>query len=142
MKLLAFLLLTLSVSAHADFSGHWYDAEHPGHGIQIDADSGFGHAVTWYLYRKDGSTAFLTAGETCAEFPCVVALHEPSAGFMGRGEFDLGDPVGLVELSFSDGKLLADYNLISWIEECRGASPGGIIFHRCIGEIEFSRLAD
>lgn len=135
-------LLLLAGSAFGQ-AGLWYDADNTGHGIQLNADTGFGHAFTWYLYRKDGSSAFLTAGETCKEFPCVVALHEPQAGFMGRGEFALGDPVGMVELSFTDeGLLLVDYQLIAWIEECQGVTPGGIIFHRCIGKIEMIKLAD
>lgn len=144
MKIFATIaaLFLLAGSAYGQ-AGLWYNPENTGHGIQINEDTGFGYAVTWYLYRKDGSSAFLTAGETCKEFPCVIALHEPKAGFMGRGEFDLGDPVGLVELSFPEaGKMLVDYDLIAWIPECQGISPGGIIFNRCIGEIEMVKLAE
>jgi len=141
-NLLLSILLFVPAMAFSQ-AGHWYDADSPGHGIQINRDAGFGHAFTWYLYRKDGSTAFLTAGQTCESFPCVVALHEPEAGFMGSGEFDLGPEIGLAELSFTEeGKLLVDYELIAWVEECRGASPGGIIFQRCIGEIEMELLAE
>lgn len=141
-KLLMATLLLLPAMAFGQ-AGLWYDPDHPGHGIQINRDGGFGHAITWYLYRKDGSTAFLTAGETCKEFPCVVALHEPKAGFMGLGEFELGPEVGMVELSFTDeGIMLVDYELVAWVEECRGASPGGIIFQRCIGDLEMVKLTD
>lgn len=139
---LAMIMLLASSSVFAQ-AGMWYDPDHSGHGIQINRDSGFGYAVTWYLYRKDGSTAFLTAGETCKEFPCVVALHEPTSGFMGYGEFDLGPEVGILEIgTVVDGVLPIEYELIAWVEECRGASPGGIIFNRCIGEIDMVKLAD
>ena len=135
-------LMMLAGSAFGQ-AGHWYDPEHPGFGIQINRDSGFGYAVTWYLYRKDGSTAFLTAGETCEQFPCVVALHEPKAGFMGTGDFELGPEIGILEIGKAqDGVLPVEYELIAWVEECRGASPGGIIFQRCIGDLELELIAE
>lgn len=135
-------LMLLAGSAFGQ-AGMWYDADNPGHGVQINRDTGSGHAFTWYLYRKDGSAAFLTAGQTCESFPCAISLHEPQAGFMGSGDFDLGDPVGLAELSFTEeGKLLVDYELVAWVEECRGASPGGIIFQKCVGKIDMTKLAE
>ena len=141
-NLLLSILLFVPAMAFGQ-AGHWYDADNPGHGVQINRDTGHGHAFTWYLYRKDGSSAFLTAGQTCESFPCAISLHEPEAGFMGSGEFDLGPEVGLAELSFTEeGKLLVDYELVAWVEECRGATPGGIIFQRCIGEIEMTKLAE
>lgn len=139
-----FLSLLLLVPALAfGQAGMWYDPDNAGHGIQISRDGGFGHAVTWYLYRVNGSSAFLTAGETCKEFPCVVTLHEPTGGFVSKGTFDLGNPVGLVELSVTaEGSLTADYELISWIPGCVGSSPGGLIFLGCIGKLEMEKLAD
>ena len=144
MRSLFLAILLLVPSLVLGGPGHWYDASHPGHGIQINRDAGFGYAVTWYLYRKDGSTAFLAGESTCEEFPCVIALVEPSAGFMGSGEFDLGEPVGSLELiPLEDGRLEARYDLIDWLEaDCAGLSPGGLVFQRCVGEIELEKLAD
>jgi len=146
MKKLLFvtlLLIPAITMASDDIAGHWYDADKPGHGIQIDRDGGFGHAVTWYLYRKDGSSAFLTAGQTCEEFPCVVTLHEPSARFLDGGA-ELGDPVGSVELTpQEDGTLEADYDLILFLgEECLNITPGGLIFKQCVGKFDMVKLSD
>ena len=151
MKKLLLALLLLPTLAFSQ-AGHWYNADHPGHGIQINRDSGFGYAVTWYLYRKDGSTAFLAGESTCEQFPCVIALVEPSAGFMGSGELDLGEPVGVLELTplatcqgtgCPEGALEVKYDLISWLsEDCLGQSPGGLIFQGCIGSFVMEKLAD
>lgn len=124
--------------------GHWYDASHPGHGIQINRDAGFGFAVTWYLYRKDGTTAFLTGESTCEEFPCAIALVEPTASFMGDPDLDLGDPVGSLDLvPLENGNLEIHFDLIDWLGvACVGQSPGGLIFNQCIGTIELEKLAD
>ena len=139
------MAILLSVPALAfGQAGLWHDAESTGHGIQINKDTGFGHAVTWYLYRKDGSSAFLTVGETCKDFPCVVTLHEPKAGFMGRGEFDLGEPVGMLELALTEtGKLDVDYNLSVWLgDECSNITAGGLLFRGCVGSFEMEFLAE
>lgn len=143
MKNLFLATLLLFPSLALGQSGHWFDASHPGHGIQINRDSGFGYAVTWYLYRKDGTTAFLTGETTCEEFPCVIALVEPSASFMG-GNLELGDPVGTLELTLTgDGNLDAQYDLISWLKaDCAGILVGGLLFRKCIGTIELEKLAD
>ena len=132
-----------SVKASNDLAGHWYDADHIGHGIQIDRDGGFGHAITWYLYRKDKSSAFLTSGQTCEEFPCIVTLHEPSARFLD-GDVELGDPVGSVELTpQEDGTLEADYDLRLFLgEECKNITPGGLIFRQCVGKFDMVKLSD
>ena len=139
------LLLALLLVPALAFSGpgHWYDADHPGHGIQINRDAGFGYAVTWYLYRKDGTTAFLAGEATCEDFPCVIPLVEPSAGFMGAGEFDLGEPVGMLELVPTEsGDLDVTYDLIAWIPECAGIGPGGLVFQGCVGSFVMEKLAD
>ena len=143
MKKLLLALLLLPTLAFSQ-AGHWYDVDHPGHGIQINRDSGFGYAVTWYLYRMDGTTAFLSGETTCEEFPCVIPLVEPSAGFMGSQELELGDPVGMLELQLRpDGDLDVTYDLISWLsEDCTGISPGGLIFRGCVGDFVMEKLAD
>lgn len=143
----AFVILALfSVSAVAsdDFAGLWYNPDKPGHGIQINRDGGFGHAITWYLYRKDGSSAFVTALETCEEFPCVVSLAEPTARFLD-GDAELGDAVGSVELTpQEDGSLEVDYDLSLFLgaDHCYGISPGGMIFRQCVGKFDMIKLAD
>lgn len=143
MKTLLTVIMLLVSSTAFGQAGHWYNADHPGHGIQINRDSGFGYAVTWYLYRKDGTTAFLTGESTCEEFPCVIPLVEPSAGFMGEGELDLGEPVGILELTpTEEGDLDVTYELIDWIPECFGIGSGGLIFQGCIGEFVMEKLAD
>jgi len=146
MKKLLFvtlLLIPAIAMASDDIAGHWYDADKPGHGIQIDRDGGFGHAITWYLYRKDKSSAFLTSGQTCEEFPCIVTLHEPSARFLD-GDVELGDPVGSVELTpQEDGTLEADYDLRLFLgEECLNITPGGLLFRQCVGKFDMVKLSD
>lgn len=142
--LLATLLLlpTLAIASD-DFAGHWYNPNKTGHGIQINRDGGFGHAVTWYLYRVDGSSAFLTALETCEEFPCVVSLAEPTARFLD-GDADLGDAVGSVELTpLEDGGLRADYDLRLFLgEQCQDVSVGGLLFRGCVGKFNMVKLSD
>jgi len=149
MKTLSTLLIgiALSMSVWAnDYSGSWYDPENTGHGFNITADSGFGHGIFWYLYRPDGSSAFLVALENCEEFPCAVSLAEPSGPWMGgkysqKGNTVLGDPVGMVELIPSENGLNAKFELVGWQENCQGKSSGGIIFNGCIGTIKLQRLA-
>lgn len=146
MKKLLFVTLLLIPAialASDDFAGLWYNPDKPGHGIQINRDGGFGHAITWYLYRKDGSSAFLTALETCEEFPCVVSLAEPTARFLD-GDAELGDAVGSVELTpQEDGSLEADYDLRLFLgEECFGIGPGGMLFRGCVGKFDMIKLAD
>ena len=68
MKTLITILIGIALSASVwanDYSGSWYDPENTGHGFNITADSGFGHGIFWYLYRPDGSSAFLVALENC-----------------------------------------------------------------------------
>jgi len=143
--IVAVLFIAFSGAAVAsdEFAGQWYNPDRSGHGIQINRDGGFGHAITWYLYRKDGSSAFLTAGQTCEEFPCVVTLHEPTSRFLDGGA-ELGDPVGSVELTpQADGTMEADYDLRVFLgEECFGISPGGMIFLGCVGKFNMVKLAD
>ena len=143
MKKLLLALLLVPILAFSQ-AGHWYDVDHPGHGIQINRDSGFGYAVTWYLYRMDGTTAFLSGETTCEEFPCVIPLVEPSAGFMGSQELELGDPVGMLELQLRlDGDLDVTYDLIDWLaEDCAGITSGGLIFRGCVGDFVMEKLAD
>ena len=134
------LLMAASFYVAAE-PGHWFDAQNPGHGVQINQDSGFGHAFTWYLYRPNGTAAFLAADENCAEFPCVLALYEPTASYMG-GDLVLGPPVGSVELTPTAGGLRLDYDLRAWDwERCAGVSPGGAILNQCVGTINLTRLA-
>lgn len=146
--LIAALLLIFSTTALAG-PGLWHDPEHPGHGITITQDSGFGHGVIWFLHRVDGSSAFLIAGENCEEFPCVTPLHEPTAAWMGGAtsqpgvDFDLRDPVGSLELrQREDGRLTAKFDLYYWREDCIGLGPGGAIFRACVGTLTLELLAE
>lgn len=144
-KLLLATLLLLPVLAIAsdDLAGHWYNPDKPGYGIQINRDGGFGHAVTWYLYRRDGSSAFLTSMETCEEFPCVVSLAEPTATFL-NGDAVLGDAIGSVELTpLDNGGLRADYDLRLFLgAECLNTGPGGLLFRGCLGKFDMIKLVD
>ena len=141
--------IALSVSAWAsDFeaTGTWHDPDHGGHGIVITADSGFGHGVFWFLHRDDRSSAFLIGDANCTEFPCIVALLEPSSGFLGGkyggGSLSVGDPVGTLEITPTESGFSAKYSLVGpFSDHCNITNPGGIIFRGCIGTIEFERLA-
>lgn len=141
--LISIIMMSAVSVAHADPSGHWYNPDKPGYGIQINRDGGFGHAITWYLYRKDGSSAFLTGMETCEEFPCIVSLAEPTAVFL-NGDAELGDAVGSLELTpQADGTLKADYDLRVFLgEECANISGGGLLLRGCIGKFDLSKIAD
>jgi len=122
--------------------GHWYQPERDGIGLQIDQDTGFGSAVTWYLYRPDGSTAFLVGGGNCEAFPCVLTLHEPTARYMG-GNLDLGDPVGEIEIGVAGDTLPVRFDLSEWLpERCTDISPGGVLFRECAGKIDFELLTE
>ena len=145
MKLftIAALFVTMSVAAE-DPAGLWYDPDRPGHGLYISGDNGFGRSLTWYLHRHDGSSGFVISDENCAKFPCVVALHEPAAGPFGasydRG-FDLGDPVGSLEIHQHDDEFSVKYDLRGFYGEvCSQSSPGGLIFNGCVGRVKFTRL--
>ena len=147
MRTAAFIAALLAVSACSSPAsaapGHWYEPARSGYGIQIDQDTGFGSAVTFYLYRRDGSTAFLVGGENCESFPCVLTLHEPSADFMG-GELELGPEIGEIELGEYDGAILPmRYDLRVWLGEfCQDISPGGVIFRQCAGQRDLQLLAE
>jgi len=146
MKYLAIILLFVSSCVFAeDPAGMWYDPEHPGHGLQISGDNGFGRSLVWYLHRADGSTGFVISGENCESFPCVVALYEPTSGFLGGKfggpELELGEPVGMLELTPVEGGFEGEYDLIGFASDnCSGISPGGLIFRGCVGKVSFSRL--
>lgn len=139
--LMAILLLVPALAFGQ--AGHWYNPDKPGYGIQINRDAGFGQAVTWYLYRKDGTSAFLTGMETCEQFPCIVSLAEPTARFLD-GDAVLGDAVGSLELTpLEDGTMEAEYDLRLWLgEECTDISGGGLLFRGCIGKFNLELLAE
>ncbi|TQE96894.1 MAG: hypothetical protein FKY71_16370 [Spiribacter salinus] len=134
---------TLLFSTAFAAPGHWYEPGREGHGLQINRDSGFGHAVTWYLYREDGSTAFLIGGSNCESFPCVLTLHEPTARYMG-GSLDLGPEVGEIEIGQYDGVTLpVRFDLRAWQpERCDDISPGGVLWRECAGKIDFELLTE
>jgi len=120
--------------------GHWYQPERNGHGLQINRDSGFGSAVTWYVYRPDGSTAFLVGDSNCEAFPCVLTLHEPTAQYMG-GSLELGPEIGEIEIGVAGDTLPVRFDLRAWLpERCTDISPGGVLFRECAGKIDFQLL--
>ena len=142
MRIFALASLFLAGSVLAA-PGHWYEPAEPGYGVQINQDGGFGYAVTFYLYRTDGSTAFLIGAETCEEFPCVVALLEPTADFMG-GNLDVGNALGELEIGVFDGEVLPiRFDLRVWLGEyCENISVGGIIFRQCAGQRNLRLLTE
>lgn len=137
------LAATLLFSAAIAAPGHWYEPGREGHGLQINRDTGFGNALTWYIYRPDGSTAFLVSGENCESFPCVVTLHEPTANFMGGQPF-LGPEIGIIEIGQYHGQTLpVRYDLRAWRpDQCLHTGPGGALFNQCFGQIDFELLAE
>ena len=119
--------------------GLWFDPGRPGHGLTISQPTDGGHAVLWYLPRRDGSAAYLL-GMPCRDFPCVTTLHEPTAAWLGGG-LELGEPVGELEIGVGD-PLPLRYDLRDWSGEvCEGISPGGVLWRECAGRLELERLA-
>jgi hypothetical protein len=59
------------------------------------------------------------------------------------GNLDLGPAIGEIEIGQYHGQTLpVRYDLRSWTwPRCEGSSPGGLIFDRCVGRIEFELLA-
>ena len=136
--LIGLLLLLPSVVFAAP--GLWFEPAREGHGLSISAPTSGGHAVIWYLYREDGSAAFLLGGP-CREFPCVTELFEPKARYMG-GELDLGPPVGTLEIGEAKGdRMRVDFNLTAWTwPRCKGVSAMGYLWRECAGTITMHRL--
>ena len=141
MKLIMLALVFLSTSLSAA-PGLWFEPARDGHGLTISRDSGFGSAVIWYGYTPEGEAVFLIGGKNCTAFPCVIAMHQPSASWMG-GQLDIGPPVGEMEIGIFDGAALpVRYDFRAWQPElCSDISPGGVIFRRCAGRIDFELLA-
>ena len=139
----AMLVLALILIGSASAApGLYHQPARDGHGLSISQPTEAGHSVIWYLYREDGTATFLIA-DPCESFPCVSALYEPTANFMGGG-LDLGEPVGDIEIGQYNGVTLpVRFDLREWRpEECFGISPGGVLFRQCGGRIDFTRLAD
>lgn len=137
--LIALAAALLAVSAVAA-PGMYHDPARDGYGLSIGTGA-TGYPVYWYLYRPDGSSAMLVGGELCEAFPCVLALHEPTAQWMG-GDPDLGPEVGEIEIGVGN-PLPVRYDLRVWQpERCIGISPGGTIFRECAGRLELHLLHD
>lgn len=143
----ALMFLSASVGAQTiddnyNYAGLWYSPDRDGTGIWISPDMGAGHAVLWYLNRRDGSSAYLHAGENCTDFPCVVPLHEPTVSWLG-GDVDLGEPIGSLEIQSSDTGLRVTYDIRGFDpDNCFGISPGGTLFRECAGTRNLVRLTN
>ena len=140
MRRFILAILFIPALALANPAGLWYSPQRDGAGLWLTADTGEGHWVQWQVYRRDRSSAVLTGDRNCTEFPCVIALHEPSAPWLG-GDVDLGEPVGSAEIHITDSGLRLVYDVRAWdLENCSG-TPGGIILAQCIGTVDMVLLA-
>jgi len=142
MRFLPFVVFLFSSTLAVAAPGLYHNPDRDGHGLLLTADTGFGNAVIWYLYRRDRSSAVLIGADNCTEYPCVTALHEPRGPWMG-GDFDLGDPVGSVEITLlSENTIKVSYDLRAFDpEKCIGVTPGGVIFNECVGNQVLEVLA-
>ena len=141
IRIAAFAVALILIGSASAAPGLYHQPARDGHGLSISQPTeAAGHSVIWYLYREDGTATFLIA-DPCESFPCVSALYEPTANFMG-GNLSLNDPVGDIEIGVGD-PLPVRFDLREWRpEECYGISPGGVLFRQCGGRIDFTRLAD
>lgn len=112
IKRLTATLLGLGLAVGAQAQTHYFDPEHPGHGVSVTRDSGQGSAFIWYLYARDGASTWLISTENCTDYPCVVGLAEAQGVWMG-GDVELLE-VGDVFIDFVDGKMVWDYNVTEW----------------------------
>ena len=139
-----FMFLCASLGAEElndfNFNGLWHDPASDGHGISITQGSE-SYAVIWYLYTRSGDATFVIA-EPCEGFPCVSALFQPTASWLG-GNLELNDPIGSIELSQKGDKLNAVFDLRGLDPaSCFNVSPGGLLFNRCVGTINFTKLSE
>lgn len=152
------LMVSFTVAAQefvsaSEGDGMWYSPNHPGHGIVLNYNySTDVAALTWFLHRPDLSSAFLSGGQLCEFFPCVVELVEPSASLLGGhgalvgGYFELGPPVGMASLTLlNDNEMRVEYIFIPWLnmntpEYCENISGAGYLYRGCVGTITLNRL--
>jgi len=130
-----------------DADGMWHDPENTGDGIIINYDETVDVAfMTWFLYKPDGSTAFVVGRESCDFFPCTIELVEPTASLFG-GDLELGPTVGEMTLTQVDmNNMKLEYDLIPWFLEIGGVcdgnmSPTGYLISQCAGFTDLTRLS-
>lgn len=104
----AICIQSFAVSAQS----HYFDADAPGHGVSVTQDNGQGSAFIWYLYDREGNSAWLISTENCTFYPCVTGLAEAKGVWMG-GEVELNE-VGDVFIDFEGETMIWDYNVSQW----------------------------
>lgn len=130
----AALLASFSVMAQT----HYFDPEHPGHGVSVTQDSGQGSAFIWYTYSRDGEGRWLISTENCTAYPCDIKLAQAYGQWMG-GEVELVE-VGSVNIDFIDGQLFWEYDLRAWPE---AGDCGRMIWAyqtKCVGEFKMEAV--
>jgi hypothetical protein len=132
IKKLAGAALGLGLAVSAQAQTHYFDADHPGHGVSVTQDNGQGSAFIWYLYDRTGEGTWLISTENCSEYPCEVYLAQGYGAWMG-GDFELVE-VGSVTISWDLGKLVWDYDLRTWPLAGDCGRMIMIIQNKCVGE--------
>lgn len=127
-------LLGLGLAAGVQAQTHYFDPAHPGHGVSVSLDSGQGSAFIWYLYNRSGDPTWLISTENCTSYPCVTPLAQANGAWMG-GEFELV-VVGHVEVSWTSGKLVWEYNLSEWDDAGDCGRLVWLYQTRCLGTFE------
>lgn len=130
-------LIGLGLAGSA-FGAHYYDPDHPGHGVSMTQDNGQGSAFVWYTYNRDGDNRWLISTDNCYTFPCVIPLAEAQGVWMG-GDVEL-EEVGVATIIFNDGVMTWDYDLRDWPEagECGRLIQN--IMNKCVGTFYMERV--
>lgn len=125
-------------------AGLWHDPDHPGSGILLEYNAARAEfAVLWFDHDHSGDPIwFLSDGNCPVGAPCEVGMLSGTADWLG-GDLELTD-MGTLELERTPEGLHIDWTLLQ-LEladgtACGSMSPGGVIFHECVGSRTLEQL--
>lgn len=137
-KIKAALGVSLLLGGSAFAQSHYFDSNHPGHGISVTRDSGQGSAFIWYTYNREGEGRWLISAENCTAYPCYIDLAQAFGQWMG-GDVELVK-VGTAVADFRDGVLFWEYNVQYWPESGDCGRMIWVYQTKCVGEFEMQAI--
>jgi len=137
-KIKAALGVSLLLGGSAFAQSHYFDADHPGHGVSVTQDSGQGSSFIWYTYNRSGEGRWLISTENCTDYPCQTTLAQAYGTWMG-GEFELVE-VGSVTVDFIDGQLFWEYDLSAWPDAGDCGRMVWLYQTKCIGQFKMQAI--